>query len=251
MAGGPVPRLAWRLLNRLRVKPFQTATDQTNKATAPTDSKMIVSVTNEAPDDSRKPNKPTLMLMMSPPRVEIMKPTPKSPASGRGHASRSAANKKPPTASAKNSGPTVGMSWYPSVHSCRWMAATQMSRATHTRRSTRAARNESPCWDLVTWRRNDAIGSEVTVAIAWPSIVVGVMVAPIVLGNTVDKGRRWSRRRGRCRWWRRWRGGGGGLWGVAGGGVGGGGGGAARWSAGLSSAVWWWWLWCFGPQGWS
>jgi hypothetical protein len=157
MAGGPDPRLAWRLLNRLRVKPFQTATDQTTKARAPTDSKMIVSVTNEAPDDSRKPNKPTLRLMMSPPRVEIMNPAPKSPARGRAHTNRSAAKKKPPTASAKKRGPTVGMSRYHSVHSCRWMAATQTSTATHTKRSTRAARNKGPCSDRVPWRRSDAI----------------------------------------------------------------------------------------------
>jgi hypothetical protein len=77
---------------------------------------MTVWITNDASVDSRKPNKPKLRLTMSPPRVEIMNPVPRSPASGRGHTSRTAASEKPPTASAKKRGPTVGMSRYPSVH---------------------------------------------------------------------------------------------------------------------------------------
>ena len=55
-------------------------------------------------------------------------------------------------------------------------------------RTMRAA-NADPCWDRVRWP-SDATGSEVTVAIARPSVVVCVLVAAVALGNTVDDGRR-------------------------------------------------------------
>lgn len=69
----------------------------------------IDGATEVAEIDSRKPNRPTPRLMSSAPRVEAVNPAAASPATGRGHASRTAARANAVIAPSRNSGPLTPM----------------------------------------------------------------------------------------------------------------------------------------------